>query len=84
MDSWTHQLGFPLITLRRHGNIVHATQKHFLLLNSSGQANATQKWFVPLSFTTSGNPKLETQIWMHGKDGELLEQTEILESWIVT
>lgn len=69
MDSWTHQLGFPLITLRRHGNVVHATQRHFLLLNSSGQANSTQKWYVPLSFVTSAAPANETQIWMHGKDG---------------
>lgn len=70
MDTWTHQLGYPLVTLRRHGNLIHASQKHFLLVNSSTHGgNSSQKWYVPLSFTTSAAPSLENQIWMHGKDG---------------
>lgn len=74
MDTWTHQLGYPLVTLRRHGNLIHASQKHFLLVNSSSSSsshsgNSSHKWYVPLSFTTSAAPTLENQIWMHGKDG---------------
>jgi len=87
MDSWTQQLGYPLITLRRHGNLIHASQRHFLLVNTtlastnghpqgssgSGQGSTNQqhgnRWYVPLSFTTSASPNLENQIWMHGKDG---------------
>lgn len=65
MDTWTHQLGYPLVTLRRHGNMIHASQKHFLLVNSSAHgANSSHKWHVPLSFTTSAAPNIETQIWM--------------------
>lgn len=77
MDSWTQQVGYPLVTLRRHGNLIHASQKHFLLVNTSliaspaypSSVNASQKWYVPLSFTTSASPTDENQIWMHGKDG---------------
>ena len=69
MDSWTYQLGYPLVTLRRHGNLIHASQKHFLLVNSSVHRNTSQKWYIPLSFMTSASPKSENQIWMHGKDG---------------
>ena len=79
MDSWTKQLGYPLVTLRRHGNLIHASQKHFLLVNSTFAAasqqqqqqsgNSSHKWYVPLSFTTSAAPNVENQIWMHGKDG---------------
>ena len=70
MDSWTNQLGFPLIKLRRHGNMIHATQQYFLAVNSSAKVNTTRKWYVPLSYTTSTNPEVENQIWMHGKDGD--------------
>lgn len=77
MDSWTHQLGYPLVTLHHHGNLIHASQKHFVLVNStmshgagiSGGSNSSQKWYIPLSYTTSANPQIENQIWMHGKDG---------------
>lgn len=65
MDTWTHQLGYPLVTLRRHGNMIHASQKHFLLVNSSLHGvNSSHKWHVPLSFTTSAAPNIESQIWM--------------------
>lgn len=74
MDSWTHQLGYPLVTLRRHGNLIHASQKHFLLVNSSVHRNASHKWYIPLSFTTSTSPKSENQIWMHDKDGKTFSE----------
>lgn len=73
MDTWTRQLGYPLVTLRRHGNLIHASQKHFVLVNSTAQGgNSSQKWYVPLSFITSAAPTRENQIWMHGKDGQFI------------
>lgn len=80
MDSWTQQLGYPLVTLRRHGNLIHASQKHFLLVNSSVHRNASQKWYIPLTFTTSASPKSENQIWMHGKDVSFEIPTNV--TWI--
>ena len=70
MESWTHQLGYPLVTLHRHGDLIHASQKHFLLVNSSMHRNVSQKWHIPLTFTTSDSPKSENQIWMRGRDGK--------------
>ena len=31
MDTWTVQMGFPVVTIKREGNKGIATQRHFLV-----------------------------------------------------
>lgn len=35
MDTWTQQMGYPVITLQRSGNSVTATQERFLLYSKT-------------------------------------------------
>lgn len=31
MDTWTQQMGFPLITIKKTGDTIYATQERFLV-----------------------------------------------------
>ena len=63
MDTWTQQMGFPLITITREENEVIVTQERFLLtvesMNSSirsfPKSKYDYKWYVPLSYFTSND-----------------------------
>ncbi|XP_008211798.2 endoplasmic reticulum aminopeptidase 2 isoform X2 [Nasonia vitripennis] len=75
MDTWTKQTGFPLITISREGNIITASQKRFLV---SPHENDTElhipkspfnyRWYVPLSYYTSKEPKDVQNVWMNMSD----------------
>ncbi|XP_046624056.1 endoplasmic reticulum aminopeptidase 2-like isoform X1 [Neodiprion virginianus] len=75
MDTWTQQMGFPLITISREGNTILATQKRLLL---SPRENDTDlltpkspfdyKWYVPLSYYTNLQPRVTTNVWMNLTD----------------
>ena len=54
MDSWTQQLGYPLVTLRRHGNLIHASQKHFILVNGSVAVAAAAQQSTSSSSASGG------------------------------
>ncbi|XP_069679087.1 endoplasmic reticulum aminopeptidase 1-like isoform X2 [Periplaneta americana] len=78
MDTWTRQMGFPLITISRDKNTITAKQKRFLLTvsvnNETEQMNNESispfgyKWYVPLSYYTSQHPGNVHHIWMNMSD----------------
>ncbi|KAF2363702.1 Peptidase M1 membrane alanine aminopeptidase N-terminal [Trinorchestia longiramus] len=49
MDTWTLQMGFPVVTVTRTGDGTTATvtQNHFLL---SSEASSNSTWWVPLTY----------------------------------
>ncbi|GAB4842590.1 hypothetical protein Ancab_012566 [Ancistrocladus abbreviatus] len=53
MDTWTKQMGYPLISVKLVGQSLEFEQSHFL---SSGQQGHGQ-WIVPLSFATGSYTK---------------------------
>ncbi|KAF6199081.1 hypothetical protein GE061_007106, partial [Apolygus lucorum] len=77
MDTWTRQMGFPLIHITREGTTVSASQSRFLLTPEPRNENNTAlhepkspyhyKWYVPLSYITDTNDELET-VWMNMTD----------------
>lgn len=79
MDTWTRQMGFPLITVIRKGDTIIATQKRFLLTASLDNETKLQseepmsafgyKWYVPLSFYTDVQPNDIQHVWMNLTDG---------------
>lgn len=78
MDSWTQQMGFPLITVEKIGpTTIRASQSRFLLtaaLNQSVLEAASPfqyRWFVPLSYYTDQDPSDVTHVWMNLTDGTL-------------
>ncbi|XP_071788053.1 aminopeptidase N-like [Asterias amurensis] len=76
MDTWTLQLGYPLITLTRTGQDVVATQKLFLQVNRTAQdeefGNLGYRWYVPLTYVYKSGPadqyEKPEKVWMEPED----------------
>ncbi|ODN00507.1 Endoplasmic reticulum aminopeptidase 2 [Orchesella cincta] len=72
MDTWTLQMGYPLIEVRCENNTVKATQERFLLNpadNETGveliQSPFKYKWYVPLTYVTDAKPRTMQLVWMN-------------------
>lgn len=79
MDTWTRQMGFPLVSIGRDGTTVYANQSRFLLTpdpyNESvawdqPKSQFSYKWYIPLSYYTDLNPNEDT-VWMNMTDRTL-------------
>lgn len=77
MDTWTRQMGFPLVNIKRENatsGIFHATQNRFLLtahvpnITTIRQPSSPfkYKWYIPLSYYSdrSNYRQVET-VWMN-------------------
>lgn len=70
MDTWTLQMGFPVVTIKRVDKTskATATQKHFLL-DPNAEVKETSpfnyKWYVPLTYTFQGSPQEPKTTWMN-------------------
>lgn len=76
MDSWTNQMGFPLITLTREGDKIIANQDRFLLtetmnhdLNITTKEATLSRWYVPLSYYTDKDKEAQ-YVWMNQTNGK--------------
>ncbi|RZC34845.1 endoplasmic reticulum aminopeptidase 1-like [Asbolus verrucosus] len=76
MDTWTQQMGFPLITITREENEMIVTQERFLLtvesMNSSVRSSPKSKydyrWYIPLTYFTNNDTQTVYNIWMNMTD----------------
>ncbi|KAL1122590.1 hypothetical protein AAG570_002920 [Ranatra chinensis] len=76
MDTWTRQMGFPLVEIMREGSSVTATQIRFLLTPEPRKENTSSlleprsqylyKWYIPLTYYTDVSD--EDTIWMNMTD----------------
>lgn len=75
MDTWTRQMGFPVVNARKNGSTITLTQKRFLL-DSEAKFDPTEsdyeyKWTIPITYVTDKN-STPTLIWFD-KDAKQLE-----------
>lgn len=61
MDTWTKQMGYPVVTLKRSGNRVTVTQDRFLLYPESEikeefKSPYGYKWQIPFLYSVSSEP----------------------------
>ncbi|ROT69076.1 Aminopeptidase N [Penaeus vannamei] len=74
MDTWTLQMGYPVVKVTRSpdGTSATLTQERFLLEGSANSSSTTDyKWWVPLTFTTQNEANFsqtQASLWM--KDSE--------------
>ncbi|KAG7175474.1 Aminopeptidase N-like 9, partial [Homarus americanus] len=93
MDTWTLQMGYPLITVTRSddGTSATVTQERFLLIprenTTARQQEAPYRWWVPLSYTSANNSDFSNTIpseWM--KDSEehkALTSLPASDQWVI-
>ena len=62
MDTWTLQMGFPVVTVKRDyaGNAASLSQERYLTTPASGKDTHDYKWWVPITFTTPGGDFSDT------------------------
>ncbi|XP_029156922.1 endoplasmic reticulum aminopeptidase 1-like isoform X5 [Nylanderia fulva] len=72
MNTWTQQMGFPLVNIIREGDTITATQKRFLTSPGDDKTNISQpkspfdyKWYVPLNCYTNKEPPDQLETWMN-------------------
>ncbi|XP_047472166.1 aminopeptidase N-like [Penaeus chinensis] len=74
MDTWTLQMGYPVIHVKRSldGTSAILTQERFLVEKSTNSSDMTDyKWWVPLTYTTQSEANFnqtQAKLWM--KDSE--------------
>lgn len=86
MDTWTRQMGFPLIIVSREGSTITARQKRFILTvnmkNETEHMNESispfgYKWYVPLSYYTNQHTGKVHHIWMNMSDGKIVSKIDL-------
>ncbi|XP_066598523.1 endoplasmic reticulum aminopeptidase 2-like isoform X2 [Prorops nasuta] len=75
MDTWTQQMGYPVIVISRENNVVTASQKRLLIAPSTNDSELllpkspfNYKWYVPLSYFTDKEPDVIHNVWMNLTD----------------
>lgn len=66
MDTWTRQMGFPVVNVVKNGDVCTLTQKRFLAdpraIYDPAESNYGYKWTIPITYTTSANSE-PTLVW---------------------
>ncbi|XP_048750155.2 aminopeptidase N-like [Ostrea edulis] len=83
MNTWTRQMGYPIITMHAQGDSYYLTQSRFLLddgktTNSNG-GMYDYKWVVPFTYITEGDQEVQLQ-WMNKSSATIPRTTD---SWIL-
>ncbi|XP_064119504.1 aminopeptidase N-like [Macrobrachium nipponense] len=76
MDTWTLQMGFPVLTVTRSGTAFTVSQSRFLLFESGlSQDEHNYSWWIPISYTSLQNPDV-TQTgpkqWLAANETEIV------------
>ncbi|XP_062618582.1 aminopeptidase N-like, partial [Saccostrea cucullata] len=85
MNTWTRQMGFPVITMQTDGDSYNLTQERFLYLDNMGDSNTSQsnqedyKWVVPFTYITEDEPEVQL-VWMNNTSATIPRSTN---SWIL-
>ena len=69
MDTWTLQMGFPVVTVNRNyaDNTAKLTQDRFLISKSENNKDKhNYMWWIPVTFTAAGGDfeNTKNEIWM--------------------
>ncbi|KAK3095719.1 hypothetical protein FSP39_018048 [Pinctada imbricata] len=75
MNTWTKQMGYPVVTMRTEGDYYLLEQERFLLDANSSSANDSiygYKWRIPFTYIVESNPGVESKslVWLNMTSGE--------------
>ncbi|RZF41809.1 hypothetical protein LSTR_LSTR005271 [Laodelphax striatellus] len=72
MDTYTRQMGLPVVTITQEGNRLTMSQSRFLADKNStfdeSESDFKYKWEIPLTYVTSNNPSEVKRTWLHLQD----------------
>ncbi|KAK7027940.1 hypothetical protein SK128_026275 [Halocaridina rubra] len=77
MDTWTLQMGYPVINIIRSedGTSASVSQERFLIVKSENSTDDHDyKWWVPLNYASAKDPdfnQTQAMIWMKNSEAEI-------------
>ncbi|XP_071548247.1 aminopeptidase N-like isoform X2 [Panulirus ornatus] len=90
MDTWTLQMGYPVIKVVRSPDGTSATvsQERFLMLRKENSTDTHEyRWWVPLTYTTEDDPNFnntQAQVWMKDSEAQLtIPSLPSKEQWVI-
>ncbi|XP_071548249.1 aminopeptidase N-like isoform X2 [Panulirus ornatus] len=90
MDTWTLQMGYPVIKVVRSPDGTSATvsQERFLLVKEENSDDTHEyRWWVPLTYTTEDDPNFnntQAQVWMKDSEAQLtIPSLPSKEQWVI-
>nr|XP_018898450.1 PREDICTED: glutamyl aminopeptidase-like isoform X3 [Bemisia tabaci] len=88
MGTWTKQMGYPVVNVKRSGNKLTLSQKRFLPDKSESTTEmaknmklADSKWDVPIMYYTSADPKVKLA-WLPNNQDSTTIDVEPGTSWV--
>ncbi|XP_068228252.1 aminopeptidase N-like [Palaemon carinicauda] len=89
MDTWTLQMGYPVLNVTRSSDGMSATitQERFLLVKAKNSTDPHDySWWVPLTYTSQDNPDFtstETALWMDKQKEISIESLPAQDKWVI-
>ncbi|XP_071539736.1 aminopeptidase N-like isoform X8 [Panulirus ornatus] len=88
MDTWTLQMGYPVVKVVRNGTLATLTQERFLLIKNENWTDSHDyKWWIPLTYTTQENPNFEStppDVWMKDSESQIMiSSLPSQEHWVI-
>ncbi|KAK7096592.1 aminopeptidase N-like [Littorina saxatilis] len=70
MDTWTRQMGYPMVSVEDRGGMFHLSQTRFLLHDNGSQHNISDspygyKWIIPFTYVTQTDPDTSQLTWLN-------------------
>ncbi|ESO89719.1 hypothetical protein LOTGIDRAFT_218512 [Lottia gigantea] len=70
MDTWTLQMGYPLVTVKHTDNTVTLSQERYLFNKQQPEKSEftspyNYKWYIPFTYVTDKSPSTKKTIWMN-------------------
>ncbi|XP_064106708.1 aminopeptidase N-like [Macrobrachium nipponense] len=89
MDTWTLQMGYPVINVTRSldGTSATLTQERFLLVKNENSSDTHDyMWWVPLTYTNQDDPVFTSNqtVWMTDEEKEIsIESLPSHDKWVI-
>lgn len=84
--SWTHQNGYPLLTVTRNYTLNQVDLKQERYFNPSNGINDTTLWWIPYNYVSGSNPNFNGTAaigWMSEKSATITSALFTSEDWII-
>ncbi|XP_068228789.1 LOW QUALITY PROTEIN: aminopeptidase N-like [Palaemon carinicauda] len=89
MDTWTLQMGYPVINVTRSldGTTATVTQERYLLNKKNSMDDRHYSWWVPLNYASQSNPNFTVtspSVWMKASESEVtVSSLPSSEEWVI-
>lgn len=87
MNTWTQQMGYPVVTMNRTGDVVQVVQERFLLSSDSHKKEKypspfNYKWNIPFRYAVADGNRITEQLQTIHTDSGIKVQASRTTKWV--